>query len=340
VWHGEGEYVITLRYIVRKIVYMSITLYIAITFNFLLPRLIPGNPAVTILLSRYKYLPPGKVKLLENEFHLTGTLWQQYVGYLTGLVHGNLGVSYYFYPESVSQIIMTHLPWTLFLLGTATIISVLIGVSYGSFIGWRSGSRTESLLSSIAVSLTSVPYFWLGLIFQLVFAVMIIIDGTHIFPVAQAYSYNVTPGPNLPFIESVAWHAALPLITLVITSYPGFALIMRNTMTTALHDDYILMANAKGLTQRRIMKRYASRNAILPVATSIALSFAYIVGGAFLVEVIFSYPGIGYTLYNAVTVGDYPLMQGVFLIITTTVILANFLVDIMYAFLDPRVSLK
>ncbi len=331
---------ITLRYITRKIIYMAITLYIAITFNFLLPRLIPGNPAVTILLSRYKYLPPGKVKLLESEFHLTGTLWQQYVGYLSGLAHGNLGVSYYFYPESVSQIIMTHLPWTLFLLGSATIISVVIGVAYGSFIGWRSGSTTESFLSSVAVTLTSVPYFWLGLIFQLVFAVLIVVNGFHLFPVAQAYSYKVTPGANLPFLESVAWHAALPLITLVITSFPGFALIMRNTMATTLNEDHILMAHAKGLTQRRIMKRYASRNAILPVATSIALSFAYIVGGAFLVEVIFSYPGIGYTLYNAVTVGDYPLMQGIFLIITTTVILANFFVDIMYAFLDPRVSLR
>ena len=316
---------------------MSITLYIAITFNFLLPRMIPGNPAVTILLSRYKYLPPGKVKLLESEFHLTGTLWQQYVGYLVGLVHGNLGVSYYFFPESVSQIIMTHLPWTLFLLGTATIISVLIGVAYGSYIGWRSGSRTESVLSSFAISLTSVPYFWLGLIFQLLFAVIIIVDGFHLFPVAQAYSYNVTPGPNLPFIESVAWHAALPLITLVITSFPGFALIMRNTMNTALGEDYILMANAKGLTQRRIMKRYASRNAILPVATSIALSFAYIVGGAFLVEVIFSYPGIGYTLYNAVTVGDYPLMQGIFLMVIIAVLVGNLVVDLLYGFLDPRI---
>lgn len=319
---------------------MAITLYIAITFNFLLPRLIPGNPAITILLSRYKYLPPGKVKLLEREFNLTGTLWQQYTGYLNGLAHGNLGVSYYFYPESVSQIIMTHMPWTLFLLGTATIISVIIGVAYGQYIGWRTGSSTESLLSSIAITLAAVPYFWLGLIFQLVFAVLILIDGMHIFPVAQAYSYYVTPGLNFPFIESVAWHAALPLITLIITSFSGFALIMRNTMATALNEDYILMAHAKGLTQRRIMKRYASRNAILPVATSIALSFAYIVGGAFLVEVIFSYPGIGYTLYNAVTVGDYPLIQGIFLIITTTVILANFFVDIMYAYLDPRVSLR
>jgi len=331
---------VTLGYIIRRFIYMLITLFVAITLDFLLPRMVPGNPALLILITKYAgNFNPNQLKLIESELNLKGTLWQQYIGYWNDILHGNLGPSYYFYPETVNQIIASRLPWTLFLLGTAMLISVVIGVILGSYSGWKRGFA-DNFLQAISIGLTSLPYFWLALIFQLVFAVMITINGRHLFPVAQAYSITVSPGFNLPFIESVLWHSALPIITLVITTFPGFALLMRNTVVTILDEDYLLLAKAKGLSVKTIRKRYVNKNAMLPVTTSIALAFASIVGGAFLVEEVFSYPGIGYALYTAVTVSDYPLIEGIFLIITLTVILANFAVDLIYAYLDPRVVLK
>ena len=332
---------ITLRYLARRIAYMVVTIFIALTLNFLLPRLIPGNIALTILFDKYgSHLKPQDLKLIESQLDLHGSLLQQYQIYLVQVAHLNFGYSFYNYPEPVSSIIAQSLPWTIFLLGSATVISVLIGVFYGSYIGWKSGTRQESFLSTFAITLSSLPYFWLALLLQLFLAVVITVDGVHLFPVALAYSTSVTPGANLPFILSVLHHLALPLMTLVITTYPGYALLMRNTIVNVLGEDYMLMAMAKGLRVERIRKRYVTRNAILPVSTSVALSIGYIVGGAFIVEEIFSYPGIGYQLYQAVTNFDFPLIQGIFLIITLSVIFANFAVDLIYAFLDPRVTLK
>ena len=259
---------------------------------------------------------------------------------MSSLFHGYLGVSFYYYPATVVSIIGSHLPWTLFLLGTATIISVFVGVSIATYIGWRLGGKSDSIISSIAISLGSLPFFWLGLIFQIVFGLMIVINGHHLFPIAHAFSADVYPGLTFSFISSVLWHSTLPLITLVLISFPGFTLLMRNTISTIINDDYVQMARAKGLRTWRIKKMYVNRNARLPIATSVALAFGSIVGGAFLVEVVFSYPGIGYMLYEAVTTSDFPLIDGIFLIITITVIIANFIVDLLYAFLDPRVVLE
>ena len=329
---------ITLSYLLRRVAYTIVTFFVAITFNFLLPRAIPGNPAKFILLSRYgNQFNPQKLKLIESQLHLTGTVWQQYEGYMTGLFHGNLGVSYYYYPATVSSIIATHLPWTLFLLGTSTLISVIVGISIATFVGWRLGGMADSFVSAVSMSLASVPFFWLGLIFQMIFAVMLVFDGFHIFPVAHAYNPLLTPGPTPTFIFSMLRHALLPVITLVLISFPGFTLLMRNTIATVIKDDYILMARAKGLRTWRLKRHYINRNARLPVVTSVVFAFASIVGGAFLVEELFSYQGIGYVLFNAVTTSDYPLIEGVFLVITLTVIVANFLADILYSFLDPRV---
>lgn len=330
-----------LRYILKRGGYLLITAFFAITLNFLIPRLMPGNPAVFVLLSRYgNRINPHELNLVESQLHLTGSLWSQYVGYMSGLFHGNLGVSYFYYPESVSQIIATHLPWTLFLLGTATVISVIIGVSIASYIGWRLGGKSDSLISAISMSLGAIPFFWLGLIFQVIFGVMITVFGFHLFPVAHGFGGNVVEGPNIPFILSVLHHAFLPLITLILISFPSFALLMRNTISTIINEDYVLMARAKGLRTWRLKKFYVNKNAKLPVATSVALALGSIVGGAFLVEVVFSYPGIGYVLYNAVTTKDFPLIDGIFLVITFTVMIANFLVDILYSVLDPRVVLQ
>ena len=332
---------ITRGYIIKRTSYAIITGIIALIINFLLPRLIPGNPAITIILLNYHYLPPGKVALLEKEFGLANpNLFYQFERYIIELFHGNLGISYYYYPQTVTHVIATHLPWTLFLLGTATGISSALGIIVGKRMGWVSGSKTETGVSGFFVALTSLPYFWLAIILQLIFAVMLVIDGIHILPVGGAYGITVTEGFNSKFIISVLYHSILPIFTLVITTFPAFALTMRNTMVNQKREDYILMANAKGIKQSDIIKNYAGRNAILPVTTHIVLAFGYIVAGDFFVEVVFSYPGIGYALYLAITADDYPLIDGIFLIITFTVIIANYIADLLYAHLDPRVELR
>ncbi len=327
---------ITRRYLLIRSSYAIITALVAIVINFLLPRIIPGNPAAVILFANYHYLPPGKVKLLEAEFGLTShNLLYEFERYLIELFHGNLGISFSEYPATVLQLIESHLPWTLYLLGVSTLISSILGVITGRWIGWRANTKKESITSSIFIGLTSLPYFWLAIIFILLFAFTI-----PIFPLGGSFSILVQPGITLAFLKSVIYHSILPIITLVITTFPAFALTMRNTMVTQNKEDYLLMAKAKGLKNKVIEKKYAARNAILPVTTHIVLAFGYIVAGAFFVEVVFSYQGVGYLLYKAVTSYDYPLVDGIFLMITFTIIIANFIADLLYAFLDPRVELK
>ncbi len=328
---------ITRRYLVVRTTYAIVTAFIAITINFLLPRLIPGNPADVILFANYHYIPPGKAKLLEAQFGLTtNNLGIEFYDYLKQLfLHFNLGLSFSYYPATVAQLIESHLPWTLYLLGVSILLSSVLGVIVGRWIGWRAGSRSESVTSSIFIGLTSLPYFWLAIIFILLFAFMI-----PIFPLAGSFAITVTPGLTISFISSVITHSLLPIITLVITTFPAFALTMRNTMVNQNKEDYLMMARARGLPRHVIEKKYAARNAILPVTTHIVLAFGYIVAGAFFVEVVFSYQGIGYLLYKAVTSYDYPLVDGIFLMITITVIIANFLADMLYAILDPRVELR
>ena len=239
---------ITKRYFIIRTIYAAATVFVAVVINFLLPRMIPGNPAVTILLANYHYLPPGKLALLESEFGLNNSsMLYQFERYIIELLHGNLGLSFYYYPESVSQVILSHLPWTLFLLGTATTISSILGIIVGRMTGWKSGTKGESALSSIFIALTSLPYFWLAIIFQLVFAVMLVIDGVRIFPIGGAYSISINPSISLAFYLSVARHSLLPIITLVLTTFPGFALTMRNTMVNLNKEDYIVMAKARNM---------------------------------------------------------------------------------------------
>ncbi|MHB1811014.1 MAG: ABC transporter permease [Thermoplasmataceae archaeon] len=326
---------ITAKYIARRSFYAVVTAFVAIVINFLLPRIIPGNPAAVILFANYHYLPVGKVKLLESQFGLQGSLLYQFERYIIELFHGNLGVSFSNYPATVMQLIESHLPWTLYLLGVSTLISSVLGVYLGRLIGWRAGSKSESAVSSVFIGLTSLPYFWLAIIFLLLFAFDL-----PIFPLGGTYSIGAVPGFSLSYLENIVDHSLLPIITIVLTTAPAFALTMRSTMINQNKEDYILMAKAKGIPQRIIERQYAAKNAILPVTTHIVLAFGYIVAGAFFVEVVFSYQGIGYLLYTAVTSYDYPVVDGVFLMITITVIIANFLADLLYAYLDPRIELR
>jgi peptide/nickel transport system permease protein len=259
------------------------------------------------------------------------SLWDQYVSYWTMLLHGDLGLSISTGMAPVKDVIAAALPWTLGLVGLATVISFFIGTVVGAVVGWRRGGRLDVLVP-VTTFLGTVPYFWLGLIFIAVFSTLL-----GWFPAGHAYEVGVEPGWNGEFISQVVSHASLPAITIVIASIGGWMLGMRNMMLTVLDEDYITVAEAKGMPNRRVLWRYAARNAVLPQIQSFALAIGFIVGGTIVMEMVFSYPGIGLLLLSATNAKDYALMQGIFLVLVLAVLIANIAADIAYAILDPRV---
>jgi peptide/nickel transport system permease protein len=320
-----------LRYLTRRVLFYLLTLWAAITLNFAIPRLMPGNP-VQSLLSRFRgQVSPAATESFAKLFGLNhASLLSQYSTYLSQLAHGDLGISFSYYPSTVAQVISTSLPWTAVLIGVATVLSFLAGTVLGIVSGWWRGSWMDALLP-ITTFLGSIPYFWFGLL-----AVFFLGDHLHWFPLSGGVGTTTPIAFTGTFIASALYHAILPAGTIVISSVGGWMLGMRNMMVTTQAEDYVLMAEAKGLARGRIMVMYAARNAILPSLASFAMSLGFVVSGAILVEIVFSYPGLGYVLFQAVTNNDYPLMQGVFLIVTIAVLAANFVADIAYVALDPR----
>ncbi|NMP22265.1 ABC transporter permease [Sulfobacillus harzensis] len=321
-----------MKYLLRKVVFYIVALWVAVTLNFLMPRIMPGNP-VEIMVAKFRgRINPQAIHAFTQAFGLNNhvSLVQQYGIYLGQLVHGNLGISLAMYPEPVSRVLAQAFPWTLLLMGVSTVISFVVGSLLGVLATWRRGGILDLVAPTVSTFTAAFPYFWLALIFLYILAFRL-----PLFPLAHAYS-----GGNASWSPSnwgdILYHAALPGLTIVVSSIGGWLLSMRNNMITTMGQDYITTARAKGLKPRRIMFRYAARNAILPNMTGFAMSLGFVLSGALLTEVVFSYPGLGYTLYQAVQADDYPLMQGTLLLIAVGVLLANFLVDILYVRLDPR----
>jgi len=320
-------------FILRRAGFYLVAAWVAITMNFLIPRLMPGNP-VEVLLGRIKHqISPAAIHSIALAFGLNTRqgLFGQYVSYLDQLGHGNLGISITYFPSTVASVIKGALPWSLALVGIATILSFIFGTLLGMLSAWKRGSPWVDGLMPVTSFLSAVPYFWLGLVVLEIFAVKL-----PWFPIGSGYAIDVVPGFTWGFVSSALYHGILPAITIVVSSIAGWLLGMRNVMIGTLGEDYALLAEAKGLHKRRVLFTYAARNAILPNVAGFALSLGFIVGGAILTEVVFSYPGIGYVLYQAVSNLDYPLMQGVFLAITLMVLLANLIADGVYVLLDPR----
>jgi len=320
------------RFLLRRLGLYLLTLWAAVTINFFIPRLMPGDP-VQSLLNRFQGQMSSDAKQslyvlfgLDNERGLV----MQYFDYLRQLMRGDLGLSFAFFPTPVSEVISQALPWTLGLVGVATIISFLLGTAGGVILGWRRGTWADGLLP-VTTFFSAVPYFWLGLIAITAFSVT-----WKIFPSANTYDAGLTPGLSWEFITSVVYHATLPALTVVISSVSGWMLGMRNMMVTVTSEDYVTVAQAKGLPERKVMLGYAARNAVLPQISGFALSLGFIASGTLVMEKVFSYQGIGFVLFQAVSAKDYPLMQGIFLIITLSVLAANILADAVYVFLDPR----
>jgi peptide/nickel transport system permease protein len=328
------------RYVLRKLGFYVVAAWVALTINFLLPRLIPGNPIDVLLtkMSQSGPVPPGEEQVLAKLLGLgTGNIFQKYWQYIDSIAHFRLGLSVSNFPTPVAAEIGSSIYWTLILIGTATVISFVLGIALGALAGWKRGSRIEAIIPATTL-FTAMPYFWLALILVFVFATNV----WHVFPAGQGYNTNstITVGWNITFIASAIQHAILPALTIVISSVGGWLLGMRNMMVSTLSDDYVVAAEAKGLKPRRIMMSYAARNAVLPSVSGFAISLGFVVSGAIAVELVFSYPGIGYQLVTAVGNDDFPLMQGIFLVITFAVLGANLIVDMLHGFVDPRTRLS
>lgn len=322
-----------MRFAIRRLAFFLLTLWAALTLNFLLPRLMPGNPAVAMIAKFKGGVSPQALKVLEAQFGVDShqSLPSQYVSYLGNMATGRFGTSLSQYPTSVGHIIMTAIPWTLGMVGVTTILAFVLGTGIGILGAWRRGGRLDSIMPPVFVITSVVPYFWLGLVLILVFGVQL-----HWLPYFFSYDYTLTPSFTPAFVGNVLKHAILPAATLLITTIGTWILTMRNTMITTLAEDYVRMARAKGLSGRRIMLDYAARNAILPNLTGFAMSLGFVLGGAILIEYVFNYQGVGYWLLDAVNNEDYPLMQALFLLITLAVLVAILVSDIATALLDPR----
>lgn len=326
-----------MRHLLRRIGFYLVALWASVTLNFLIPRLVPGNPAESLMARLHGRASPQSLRALEIAFGIThDPVLSQYLQYLNNLLHGNLGISITYFPTPVAAVIAQEIPWTLMLVGVSLVISFVLGTLLGVLVAWRRNSTLDALFSPLFTFFSAVPYFWLALIVLYILGYLL-----NWFPINGGYDTTTTvPELSPDFIWSAIQHGILPAFTIVISSIAGWLLGMRNAMITTLSEDYVLMAEAKGLSQRRIMFTYAARNAILPNITSFALSLGFVVSGALLTEIVFSYPGIGYALYQAVENLDYALLQGLFLIIAIAVLGANFLADLIYVALDPRVRLE
>ena len=325
-----------MRFLLRRAGFYLVALWAAVTFNFIIPRLMPGDPAEAYIARlQTQLVTREQLAAIRAEFGVNPgvPIWKQYFDYLSGLLHGNLGIATSQFPTPVIVILEQSLPWTVGLVGASLLLSFLIGTLIGMLVAWRRGSWYDTVLPPLFTFFSAVPYFWMALGLIYVFGV-----GLNWFPTDSGYDvFSVTPGWNLDFISSVAQHAVLPVVTLVIGTLAGWILTMRNTMVTTLSEDYVLMAQAKGLPARRVMFNYAARNAILPSVTSFSISLGLVVSGSLLTEIVFNYPGIGFALYKAVQGDDYAMVEGCFLVIALAVLIANFLSELIYVFLDPRV---
>jgi peptide/nickel transport system permease protein len=325
-----------MRWLLRRFAFYLFTFWVALTLTFLLPRVMPGSPIAGILqhLSASQLSSnPGLIRTYEVLFgggHQS--IWQAYVQYLHRVATLNFGLSTSNYPTPVSEIVGRTIPYSLVLVGIAFVLSFVVGTTIGMIAAWRRGGSFDSIFVPIFMALGAFPAYFTALLLMWFLGLKL-----GWFPIQHAYDNDVTPGPNWPFISSAVKHGFLPALVIVLAYAGGWVLNMRTVMMNTIGEDYVAMAHAKGLKDRRVMTRYAARNAILPPLNGFAAQFATAVGGVIFVELVFSYPGAGYTLQQAALGNDYPLTQALLLIFAVCPIVANFLMDIVNLILDPRV---
>ena len=325
-----------MRWLIRRSCFYLFALWVAVTLNFLLPRLMPGDPAGGMLAR----LNPAQIQsnpgIVETYRRMLGggneSWFESYVSYLGQIIHLDFGISTSNYPTEVSEVIARTLPYSIFLVGIAFILAFVVGTTIGMIAAWRRGGAVDNVVVPAMLSLSAFPAFFTSLIAVYFFGLKL-----GWFPLQHAYNTDLEPGFNYTFLSSAFRHAQLPILVIMVAFAGGWVLNMRTVMINTIEEDYVAMAHAKGLPDRRVMTRYAGRNAILPPLNGFAAQFATAVGGLVFIEFVFSYPGAGFTLQQAALGSDYPLTQGLLLVFSVCVILANFVMDILNLILDPRV---
>jgi peptide/nickel transport system permease protein len=326
-----------MRWFLRRLMFYVFALWVAVTLNYLLPRLMPGDPVGGImarLTPAQIQSNPGIVQTYRKLLGGGGSVLDPhaYFVYLKNLATFNFGLSTSYYPTPVKEVIGRTLPYSIFLVGVAFVIAFVVGITIGMVAAWRRGGLFDNIMVPGVMALGAFPAFFTGLM-----AVYFLGLKLGWFPLQHAYDTELVPGWNLTFAGSVVRHAELPILVIAAVYAGGWALNMRTVMINTIAEDYVGMAQAKGLKDRRVMTRYAGRNAILPPLNGFAAQFATAVGGLVFIEFIFSYPGAGYTLQAAALGNDYPLTQGLLMVFSLCVIAANFIMDMLNFILDPRV---
>jgi peptide/nickel transport system permease protein len=320
------------RYFGRKFLIYGLTFFLAVTIDWMIPRFMPGDPIANVMARIGAMVNPGAAQAMYDYYrHVFGLdlpIWQQYINFWNAFFHGDLGISIYLFPTPVTRVLMRAVPYDVFLLIPSILLSWYAGNKFGAFAA-RS-KWLDNTISPLGYVLTATPYMWLGILLAWVFGIVL-----GIFPIAGAYSFAMAPHLSWAFIGSVLQHWFLPFASLFLVEFGGQAIGMRNMIIYELEADYSHYLEALG-APRRLIRRYAFRNAILPQITGLALKLGVIVAGALVTEVVFSYPGIGYLLLAAIQNQDYFLIQGCFLFIIMGVLLANFVIDITYVIIDPR----
>jgi peptide/nickel transport system permease protein len=322
-----------MRFVVRRLGFFVLTLWAAVTLNFLIPRLMPGNAAIAMM-SRYKgHIQPQALHAIEVAFGVNTheSLLHAYFTYLGNIARLRFGISLTFFPDQVTHQVLQALPWTLALVGITTVLAFILGTFIGLISGWRRGGMLDGTLPPLFVITSAFPYFWIGLLAIWLFSIKL-----GWLPESGGYDVQTNVAWSWSFVSDALTHAVLPAFTILITAIGGWILTMRNNMISVLAEDYVRMARAKGLSSWRIMWTYAGRNAILPNLAGFAMSLGFVVSGAILVEYVFNYPGVGWMFLQSVENQDYALMQALFLLLTVAVLVAILAADGATAVLDPR----
>lgn len=326
-----------IMYIVRRVVLLVATYFVAVCIVFILPRVIPGNPlAIRMqqIIMQWIYRPelvPQVYRQLMDIFQFDKPLHVQFFTFISRAFRGDFGISVDMYPLRVVDVIAMSLPWTLALVVPAVLASWYTGNIVGAYVGYKRGSIAEKFVVAYSFIVSRIPFYWLAMLLLFVFAFNL-----RLFPTSGIHSFGIKPSLTLEFIVDYLWHYILPFLSIYLVETAGWMGSMRIIISGELGSDYIAYTESLGVKDR-VVFRYAYRNSLLPQVTGLALELGFAITGVFIVETVFNYPGIGYFLSRAIGALDYPLIQGIFLIVIATVFVANFLVDFIYAMIDPRI---
>ncbi|MFY2507732.1 ABC transporter permease [Vibrio pectenicida] len=320
-------------YFLRRLSFYCIALLVAATLNFIIPRAMPGDPVTMMFANVSVQVTPERIAAMKELLgFVDGGLFIQYIAYMKNILSWELGTSIQFYPLPVSELLGSAFGWSLFLAGSAVILSFSLGSILGVYAAWKRGSKYDAFITPGMLIIQAVPQVVIAMIAMFVFAINL-----KWFPTSYAYTAGNTPDwTSWEFLKDVAYHALLPLFCASIVQVGGFLVNMRNNMINLLAEDYITMAKGKGLSEHRILFNYAARNALLPSVTALSMALGMAIGGQLIIEIIFNYPGLGSVLFNAIKARDYQVLQGQLLIMTLFMLFFNLLADILYVTLDPR----